>query len=97
MPHYDGKFNPKGWICKKRGKLRVLFDEESGGTTYTTTITTMLQHSLTIVEPTQRYDDSSAPSSPDEDVLLSQLGSGRAAAATARACMWRLVGVKHIP
>ena len=91
MPHYNGKFNPKGWICKKRGELRVLFDEESGGTTYKTTITTMLQHGLTIVEPTQRfYDDSSAPSSPDENVLVSQLGGGRAAAATARARMSQL-------
>ena len=43
MLNYDGKFNPKGWICKKRGELRVIFDEESGGTTYKTTIATMLR------------------------------------------------------
>ena len=90
MLHYDGKFNPKGWICKKRGELRVIFDEESGGTTYKTTIATMLEHGLVVVAPTQRYDDSSAPSSPDEDLQVSQLGGGRAAAATARARMSQL-------
>ena len=90
-PFYIGKFDPnKHWVCKKRGELRVLFDEESGGTTYKTTIATMLQHSLTILVPTQRYDDSSAPSSPDEDVPVSQLGGGRAAAANARARMSQL-------
>ena len=90
-PSYDGKFDPKKhWICKKRGELRLLFDEEEGGTTYKTTIATMLEHRLTIIEPTQRYDDSSAPSSPDESVLVSQLGGMRAAAATARARMSEL-------
>ena len=86
QPHYTGTFNPKShWVAKKRGELRVLFNEESGPVTYKTTIAKMLEHGLTVVDtPTQVfYDDSSAPSSPDESMLVSALGRRPAAAAAA--------------